>query len=243
VAVEWVREATELPVIVKLTPNVTDIVSLARVAEEAGADAVTATNTLSGLAGIDLDTFAPLPTVGGSGIYGGYSGSGLKPVSLRCTSSIAKSVDLPIMGCGGIERWQDAAEYIAVGATVVQLCTAVMWHGFGIVSRLIGGLETYLTQTINLDLEDLRGRALPQIGTFADLDLSTRMVALVDAEGCTGCGICVEACRCGGYQAIALPDETAEVNDKKCDGCGLCVGLCPIDAITMHQRAMIGGKA
>ena len=115
-AVSWVRDATNLPVIVKLTPNVTDIVELARVAMHAGADAFTIGNSLLGLGGIDLDTFAPVPTVDGHGIFGGYGGPGLKPVTLRCAASVAKALPLPIFGCGGISKWQDAGEYLSVGA-------------------------------------------------------------------------------------------------------------------------------
>ena len=140
----WAKEGTDLPVWVKLTPNVTDIVELALVAEEAGADAITSTNTLSGLAGIDLETFSPLPAVSDLGIYGGYSGPGLKPVSLRATAAIARAVSIPVIGCGGIETWRDAAEYLAVGASALQVCTAAMWRGYQLVDRLLRGLEHYL---------------------------------------------------------------------------------------------------
>jgi len=143
-AVRWVRESTGLPVIVKLTPNVTDIVALARVAVEAGADALTMGNSLSGLGGINLENFTPLPTVVDKGIIGGYGGPGLKPVNLRCTANIAQDMPTPIFGCGGIERWQDAAEYMTVGASAVQICTAVMWRGIQIIQKLAKGLENYL---------------------------------------------------------------------------------------------------
>ncbi len=232
-AISWVVEATELPVIVKLTPNVSDIVPLARVAKEAGAHAVTATNTLAGLAGIDLETFSPLPSVGGLGMYGGYSGPGLKPVSLRFVASIAKAVDIPIIGCGGIETWQDAAEYISVGASLVQMCSAVMWHGFGIIDKLTKGLSKYLDDHGYSSLDDIRCKALPQIVTFADLDVSLRRVAEIDEEKCNGCELCVKACHAGGFQAIEMVDDLAVVSRDRCDGCGLCVGVCPVDAISI----------
>jgi dihydropyrimidine dehydrogenase (NAD+) subunit PreA len=235
-AVSWVREATDLPVIVKLTPNVTDIVALARVAAEAGADAVTAVNSLSGLAGIDLDTFAPLPTVDGIGIFGGYGGPGLKPVSLRCTASIAQALPIPVIGCGGITKWQDAAEYLAVGASVVEVCTAVMWNGCQIIEKLTKGLELYLEEKGYSTPADMTGKALARIGAFPDLNLSAKLVASIDEDGCNGCGICVRACASGGFQAIEIDDDIVRVDLLRCDGCGLCVGVCPLGVVYMVPR-------
>lgn len=231
--VGWVKDTTDLPIIVKLTPNVTDIVSLARVAKGAGADAITATNTLSGLAGIDLETFSPLPTVDNIGIYGGYSGPGLKPVSLRCVASIAQTVDVPLIGCGGIATWQNAAEYLAVGASLVQICTAAMWQGYGIINKLTRKLEQYLDRNNYDSLANIRGRALPNIVTYSDLDLSLRLLAAVDDEKCEGCSECVRACDSGGYQAITMIGDLASVSPRLCDGCGLCEGVCPESAIEM----------
>lgn len=176
-AVSWVREATALPVIVKLTPNVTDIVALARVAKEHGADAVTTTNSLSGLAGIDLDTFTPLPTVGGLSIFGGYGGPALKPVSLRCAASIASALKIPIIGCGGVSTWKDAAEYLLVGASLVEVCTAVMWNGISIIDKLTKGLAKYIEKHGFSGPQDMIGKALTHIGKFPDLDLSIKLVA------------------------------------------------------------------
>lgn len=232
-AVSWVREATHLPVIAKLTPNVTDIVQLARVAMEAGADAVTATNSLVGIAGIDLTTFAPMPTVDGIGIAGGYGGPGLKPVSLRCTADIAKNLPIPIFGCGGISKWQHAAEYLTAGASAVQICTAVMWEGRQIITKLMKGFEKYLERNEFETPTDIIGKALPNIGKFPDLNLEAKMVASVDEERCNGCGICVVACNSGGYQAIELVDAIVQINPQKCDGCGLCVGVCPLTAVLL----------
>jgi dihydropyrimidine dehydrogenase (NAD+) subunit PreA len=234
-AVSWVREATDLPVIVKLTPNVTDIVQLAHVAEQAGADAFTMGNSLLGLGGIDLDTFEPLPSVEGQSIFGGYGGPGLRPVTLRCTASIAKALPLPILGCGGISKWSDAAEYLAVGASAVQICTEVMWSGHEIIEKLNSGLISYLDKKGFETPMDITGKALANIGVFPDLNLNLELVAVVD-ERCNGCGICVRACNSGGYQAIELVDEFAYIDLDKCDGCGLCVGVCPTNAVYLAQR-------
>jgi dihydropyrimidine dehydrogenase (NAD+) subunit PreA len=237
-AVRWVRDATNLPVIVKLTPNVTDIIPLARVSMEAGADAVTATNSLSGIAGIDLKTFAPLPTVDGIGIAGGYGGPGLRPVSLRCTADIAKSLPIPIFGCGGISKWHDAAEYLVAGASAVQVCTAVMWEGREIIDKLTKGLQGYLEKNGYETPADITGKALPNIGKFPDLNVDVELVASIDEARCNGCGICVKACTSGGYQAITMDEdkEVARVDFLKCDGCGLCVGVCPLGIVVLNPR-------
>lgn len=161
-AVRWVREATTLPVIVKLTPNVTDIQPLAQASVDAGADAFCAGNSLSGIGGIDLETFSPLPSVDGIGIVGGYGGPGLRPVMLRITAELAQSTPLHIFGCGGISKWQDAVEYFALGASAVQICTAVMWEGFQIIEKLTSGLTKYLEKHKYDSLGEIQGRALPQ---------------------------------------------------------------------------------
>jgi dihydropyrimidine dehydrogenase (NAD+) subunit PreA len=160
-AVHWVREATELPVIVKLTPNVTDILPLAQVSVQAGADAFCACNSLSGIGGIDIETFAPLPSVDGASIVGGYGGPGLRPVVLRITAELVQNTPIHVFGCGGISKWQDAVEYMALGASAVQLCTAVMWEGFQLIDKLTTGLERYLIKHNFEVLSSIVGRALP----------------------------------------------------------------------------------
>jgi dihydropyrimidine dehydrogenase (NAD+) subunit PreA len=234
-AVTWVREATKLPVIVKLTPNVTNINFFAKIAMDAGADAFTISNSLQGLGGIDLDSFSPLPSVDGIGIFGGYGGPGLKPVSLRCTANVAKNLPLPIIGCGGISNWRDAAEYLAAGASAVAICTAVMWNGIQIIDSLTKELENYLDRKRFTSPTDVTGKALPNIVTFPDLNLSFNLVASIVNEICNGCGICVKACTSGAYQAITVVDDLARVDLVKCSGCGLCMGVCPLNAVRMVQ--------
>lgn len=205
-------------------------------AVEAGADALTACNSLSGIGGIDLEHFTPLPAVKDRGIVGGYGGPGLKPVTLRCTANIAQAMSTPIFGCGGIEKWQDAAEYLAVGASAVQICTAAMWNGVQIIEKLTKGFENYLDKRGFLSSDDVKGKALASIGVWNELDLSWRMVASINEEQCNGCGICVTACASGGYQAIEMEHKMACIKFFKCDGCGLCVGVCPQDAVCMVSR-------
>ena len=234
--VSWVKEVAQVPVVVKLTPNVTDIAFVALAAKENGADALCATNTVSGLIGVDLDTLAPLPTVGGVSAYGGYSGPAIKPIALRCVSQIAKATDLPVSGLGGLSTWEDAVEFLAVGASTLQVGTAVMWHGYGIIEKLTQGLSRYLDEKGFPNLKSIIGAALPKIVEFPEIPLTARVRASVD-ETCNGCLLCVTACADSGFQAIAGDrGKVVTIDGNKCDGCGLCVMVCPTSSITMVVR-------
>ena len=158
----WAKEAAKIPVIVKLTPNVTDISKVALAAERGGADAVSLINTINSVMSVDLDTFAPTPNVGGRSSHGGYCGPAVKPIALHLVSSVAKAVKIPIIGIGGITYWNDAAEHIALGASCVQVCTAVMHYGFRIVEDMAEGLSQYMDAHGFRTIEDFRGRAVPQ---------------------------------------------------------------------------------
>ncbi len=220
------------PVWVKLTPNVTDIAAMAVAAKDAGADVIAAINTVAGLVGIDLETFEPLPSVAEKGAYGGYSGRGVKPIALRAVSSIA-AAGLPVSGCGGITIWEDAAEFMLAGAGTLQVCTAVMLNGFGVIDELSAGLVQYLERKGFASYGDAVGRALPGIGDYSALDNTAGAHARVDPEACNGCGNCVPACADGGFQAISMNDKTAVIDPAVCDGCGLCPSVCRPNAITL----------
>lgn len=235
-AVSWVKKVAKVPVVVKLTPNVTDITFIAKAARENGADALASTNTVLGIIGVNLDTLTPLPAVGDVSTYGGYSGPGIKPIALRCVAQIAKATGLPVSGLGGLNTWQDAAEFMAVGATTVQVCTAVMWKGYGIINKLTDGLDSYLDDKGFVDLKPIIGAALPKIVEFPEMPLESRARARVD-DTCNGCMLCVTACSDGGFQAITgMNGETITIDGNKCDGCGLCVMVCPSGSITIVPR-------
>ena len=234
--VAWVKAVAKVPVVVKLTPNVTDIAFVARAAKENGADALCTINTVSGLIGVDLDSLTPLPNVGGLSTYGGYSGPGIKPIALRCVAQIAKATGLPVSGLGGLSTWQEAVEFMAVGASTVQVGTAVMWNGYGIIEKLTEGLGHYLEQKGFPNLEALVGAALPKIVEFPQVPLTSRVRASVD-NTCNGCMLCVTACADGGYQAITgVKGEVVTIDGAKCDGCGLCMMVCPLGSIMMVPR-------
>jgi dihydropyrimidine dehydrogenase (NAD+) subunit PreA len=235
----WVKAVAKTPVIVKLTPNVTDIRVTAQAAVGAGADALAAINTVESITGVDLETFQPYPLVGGGlSAYGGYSGAGIKPLGLKAVARIASTQSVPIHGMGGIRTWSDAAEYLSLGATAVQVCTEVMVNGFGIIRALTDGLADYLRRKQLTGVADLQGRALAQLSSHEGLVRSVRALPAVRLESCVGCGKCLVACRDGGYQALTVKNKKAEVAPDRCDGCGLCALVCPHDALTMVQYAV-----
>ncbi|HII98750.1 MAG TPA: NAD-dependent dihydropyrimidine dehydrogenase subunit PreA [Methanoregula sp.] len=221
-----------VPVYVKMTPNITDIVLPAKAAAAGGAAGISAINSVQGIFGVDIDSFEPQPAAGGRGTRGGYSGPAIKPIGLERVSAIAKAVPLPIMGIGGISSWQDAAEYLVLGASAVQVCTAVMWNGYGIVKEMNAGLLRYLEQKGLASPDDLRGAALPNLVSHQALDRNDRVRPGLDhPEACDGCGRCVIACRDGGYDAIRLREKRPVFDDAACDGCGLCILVCPKGAL------------
>jgi dihydropyrimidine dehydrogenase (NAD+) subunit PreA len=202
--VSWVKEVSRLPVLVKLTPNVTDVAAIGRAAKKGGADGISLINTINSIMGVDLDTFAPRPSVDGYGSHGGYCGPAVKPIALNMVSAIATDpqINLPISGIGGIKSWNDAVEFILLGASSLQVCTAVMHKGFGVVKAMTRGLEDYMTKKGFSTLEDFRGKSTHRIKKWGDLNLNYKVIAHIHEEKCIHCGICFASCEDGCYQAI-----------------------------------------
>ncbi len=231
----WVRIATKLPIMVKLPAFVDDLPRKALIVKENGADAISAINTISSLSGVDIYNFTPLPQVDGKSAYGGLSGPAIKCIGLRCVAQISKEVDIPISGMGGITNWEDAVQYFLVGASTVQVCSAVMQYGYRIIRDLRQGLQDYMEKMGFNEVIDFRGLALPNITRHNDLDRGYRLVARADLDRCVNCGLCYIACSDSGYQAIVISEKRTPTFDaEKCDGCGLCSQVCPVvDCITM----------
>lgn len=241
---EWCKTHTKMPVIVKLTPNITDIRYPARAAAKGGADAVSLINTINSITHVDLDTFAPDPTIDGKGSHGGYCGPAVKPIALSMVSEIARDAEtrgLPISGIGGVTTWRDAAEFIALGCGNVQVCTAAMTYGFKIVQEMIDGLSDWMDGKGYASIEDFRGRATPNVTDWQYLNLNYVTKAKIDQDLCIKCGRCHIACEDTSHQAItAMKDGIRhfEVIDEECVGCNLCVNVCPVeDCITMERIA------
>ena len=241
--VEWVKEVATIPVIVKLTPNVTDVTYIARAAVKGGADALSLINTINSIVSVDLDTFAPRPSVRGKGSHGGYCGPAVKPIALHLLSAVTgdAQVKIPVSGIGGIASWTDAAEFIALGSGTVQVCTAAMHYGFRIVEDLADGLSNWMDDRGYERIDDFRGRAVPNIAKWEELDLNYHTVASINYDKCIGCELCWTACEDGAHQAIRRHGRTngkavVEIIDEACVGCNLCSQVCPVDnCITMKE--------
>ena len=239
----WCKQYSRMPVIVKLTPNITDIRYPARAAKQGGADAVSLINTISSIVSVDLDNFAPMPTIDGKGSHGGYCGPAVKPIALNMTAEIARDPatrGLPISAIGGITTWRDAAEFIAMSAGTVQVCTAAMTYGFRIVEEMKTGLAHWMDEKGYQTIEDFRGRAVPNVTDWQYLNLNYITKAHIDQDLCIKCGRCYAACEDTSHQAIFKEKDGKrhfEVNDAECVACNLCVEVCPVDScITMVRQ-------
>jgi len=230
-AASWVKEAAgDTPVLIKITPMVTDIVEIVKAVKIAGADGVTASNSIPALMGIDIETLEPIPSVGGASTYSGLTGPAIKPITLKTVADISKGVhDFPISGNGGIANWRDAVEILSVGASNVQICTAVMLNGFDIIEDLCMGLDGYLHRKNFESVKDLVGAALDKIVNHPDLPLKSPK-SIIDIDSCINCGKCYISCRDGGHEAIGWETEKRipQVDRERCVGCGLCALVCPV---------------
>jgi dihydropyrimidine dehydrogenase (NAD+) subunit PreA len=232
----WCKQNTRMPVIVKLTPNITDIRYPARAAKKGGADAVSLINTVNSITAVDLDSFAPEPTIDGKGSHGGYCGPAVKPIALNMVAEIARDPEtagLPISGIGGITTWRDAAEFLALGAGNVQVCTAAMTYGFRIIEELTAGLSNWMDAKGHATLDDVIGRATPNVTNWQFLNLNYVTKARIDQDACIKCGRCFAVCEDTSHQAISAqgPDgeRRFEVIDAECVACNLCVNVCPVE--------------
>ena len=239
----WCKQHSRMPVIVKLTPNVTNILGPARAAVRGGADAVSLINTVNSIIAVDLDAMAPIPVVGGKGTHGGYCGPAVKPIALNMVAEIARDPEcrnIPISGIGGIETWRDAAEFVSLGAGTVQVCTAAMHYGFRIVDDMIDGLGRWMDAKGYGGIDDFRGRAVPNVTDWQFLDLNYQIIAEINQDLCIKCGLCHIACEDTAHQAIAAERVNGarryEVIEKECVGCNLCMFVCPVEnCITMKE--------
>ncbi len=242
---EWVKEVSDLPVIVKLTPNVTDIVPPARAAVKGGADALSLINTINSIIGVDIDTMIPYPNVNGMAAHGGYCGPAVKPIALNMVSELGRDeeVNIPISGIGGISDWRDAVEFLLLGANNVQVCTAVMHYGYRIVEDMIDGLNNYLDEKGFASVHDIIGQSVERVTDWGNLDLNYDVVARVNNEHCIKCNLCYIACEDGAHQCFSFDENKYPVVDEpECVGCNLCALVCPSPGAISMVRIDEGGE-
>jgi dihydropyrimidine dehydrogenase (NAD+) subunit PreA len=212
----WCKQYTKLPVIVKLTPNITDIRLPARAAKAGGADAVSLINTINSMIAVDLDSFAPVPTIDGKGTHGGYCGPAVKPIALNMVAEISRdpqTAGLPMSGIGGISNWRDAAEYIA----------------------------QYMDEKGFETIDDFVGMAIPNVTDWQYLNLNHITKAKIDQDLCISCGRCFAACEDTSHQAISMSaDRKFEVIDAECVACNLCVNVCPVEGCISMEELVPG---
>ncbi len=237
----WCKTHTRMPVLVKLTPNVTSIMGPARAAKAGGADGVSLINTINSITSIDLDVMAPTPTVDGKGTHGGYCGPAVKPIALHMVAEIARDAStrgMPISAIGGIATWRDAAEFIALNAGTVQVCTAAMHYGFKIIDDMIDGLANWMDEKGYARIDDFRGKAVANVTDWQFLNMNFKTIAHIDQDLCITCGLCHIACEDTSHQSIAAERVDGRrryrIIDEECVGCNLCQHVCPVpNCITM----------
>ena len=237
----WCKLYYSKPVIVKLTPNITDVRLPAAAARRGGADAVSLINTINSISSVNLDSMSPEPSIDGKGSHGGYCGPAVKPIAMSMVSEISRAPEtagMPISGIGGVTTWRDAAEYITLGCGNVQVCTAAMTYGFKVVQEMITGLSQWMDEKGHTTIQDFMGAAIPNTTDWKHLNLNYIAKAEISQADCISCGRCYAACEDTSHQAIAMSDDrTFTVIEAECVACNLCVEVCPVEnCITMVKQ-------
>ena len=240
-----VKRGSKLPMMAKMTPNITDMVPVAKACLEGGADGIAAINTIKSICNVDLDRKIGMPIINGKSSISGYSGKAVKPVALRFVQQLRDGIPgVPISGIGGIETWEDAAEFLLLGATTLQVTTAIMQYGYRIVEDMKNGLMHYMEEQGVDRLQDLIGVANQNMIPAENLDRDYVVYPDFDTDKCIGCGRCYISCYDGAHQAISWDEENRKpsCDHDKCVGCHLCVLVCPVHAIDKGEVVMKPGR-
>ncbi|MCG8633215.1 MAG: tRNA-dihydrouridine synthase [Desulfobacterales bacterium] len=212
-----VADALEIPVIIKVTPQVTDLVLFSDMLHKAGARAVTLTNRFIG--------FVPDIETGKPQIYGkaGVGGPWTKPLTLRWINEVRTALGdkLDITGTNGAYDWRDIVMFIMSGAHIVQMCSAVMCYGYAWLEKQVKGLEAFMDEKGYETVDQMLGIATDACLEYADMPHEK---ARVDAETCKNCGMCLKVCF---SDAMQQGDDTTFVTEENCVGCGGCYSVCP----------------
>ncbi len=238
------RRGASIPILMKPTPNVAAMSPSAEAAKRGGADGFAVINTIKSIIGVNPHTYVSAPAVHGMSAFGGYSGAAVKPIALRFLAELGKNPKLAGMhlsGMGGVESWLDALEFILLGASSIQVTTAVMQYGYRIIDDLKSGLKLYLAEKGFSSVKEAVGLALDSVSETTDvLERDTVIFPKFHPEKCIGCGRCAVSCADGGHQAIRLNAERRPVLDgKNCVGCHLCVLVCPQRAISSGRKRFL----
>lgn len=230
-----VRNEVSIPVIAKMTPNITHIEEPAIAAVNGGADAIAAINTIKSI------TMKRRSEVAGKATISGYSGKAVKPIAQRFILDMRKDEqlkDIPISGIGGIESWRDALQYIVLGCSNVQVVTAIMQYGYRIIDDITLGIQDWMLRKGYGSLEEARGIALDRFVSTDKMDRETKVLPVFDRQKCVGCGRCYISCMDGGHQAITFDAKERQPHllGRKCVGCHLCMLVCPCGAIHAGKR-------
>ena len=240
-----VKRGSKLPMMAKMTPNITDMVPVAKACLEGGADGIAAINTIKSICNVDLDRKIGMPIINGKSSISGYSGKAVKPVALRFVQQLRDGIPgVPISGIGGIETWEDAAEFLLLGATTLQVTTAIMQYGYRTVEDMKHGLMHYMEEPGVDRLQDLIGAANQNMIPAENLDRDYVVYPDFDTDKCIGCGRCYISCYDGAHQAISWDEENRKpsCDHDKCVGCHLCVLVCPVHAIDKGEVVMKPGR-
>jgi len=231
--VRTVKEESSIPVIGKLTLQGANPVNLAKVMVSAGVDVLVSTARFQGLV-IDVNEKRPVLWGG----FGGYGGPWQVPISVGWTAHIAmENLGTPIIGSGGISSWEDAVRFMLVGASAVQMCTAVMMNGHEVIAKVVEGIKDWMKKNGFTSVKEFVGLSLEKIIPLDKLSRKKAYKVVVDLEKCTGCGICIRVCP---YSAISLStslEGKVEVDREACDNCGLCISVCPFKALRLLDQS------
>lgn len=235
-----VKNACKIPVIAKMTPNITDIIPVAMAAKNGGADAVSAINTIRAITAVDFTTMTPCPTIYGKSAITGFSGAAVKPIASRFVAELfnSKELGLPVSAMGGVQTWSDALQLMLLGGTTIQVTTAVMKYGYRIVEDMIEGLQDFMQANGIARLSSIVGKAAEKLVDPSELDTEHQVVSVIDEDKCIGCGRCYISCYDSANQAIEFDSvkRKAKVNAKRCVGCTVCKHVCPVwDCISTQE--------